>query len=185
MSMPATRHQFTVDDWHLMIEAGLFRKGQRVELLDGEIYEMTPIGPPHQSVVDRLNHLFVGRFGGEAIVRVQGPVTADRRSEPQPDLMLLRRRSDFYRTAHPDPTGVFLVVEVADTSLAYDHAKLRIYATTAVGEVWIADLQGDRIEVYRTPRDGVYTETSVAERGQRLRCAAFPAIELEVDEILG
>ncbi|MBM4440030.1 MAG: Uma2 family endonuclease [Candidatus Rokubacteria bacterium] len=185
MSMPAPRYRFTVDEWHQMIEAGMFRKGQRVELLDGEIYEMAPIGPPHQSIVDRLTHLLVTRFGDRAIVRVQGPITVDRRSEPEPDLQLLRRRDDYYSKAHPGAQQSFLVVEVADSSLDYDHAKLRIYAATGVREVWIVDVRGDRVEVHRTPRDGVFTETRIAERGQQLACDAFPDVALSVDDILG
>jgi len=185
MSMPATRHRFTVDDWHRMIEAGLFRKGQRLELLDGEIYDMAPIGPDHASVVDRLTDLLVTRFRPEASVRVQGPVTVDRRSEPEPDLTLLRRRADFYRKAHPGANDTFLVVEVADSSLAYDHAKLAIYAATGVLEVWIVDLRGDRVEVHRGPQGGAYGEVRFAERGQGIACLAFPDVPLAVDDILG
>ena len=185
MSMPATRHRFTLDDWHQMIKAGVLRKDQRLELLDGEIYDMAPIGPDHASVVDRLTDLLVTHFRPEASVRVQGPVTVDRRSEPEPDLTLLRRRADFYRKAHPGANDTFLVVEVADSSLAYDHAKLSIYAATAVPEVWIVDLRGDRVEVHRAPQGGTYAEVQFAERGHGIACLAFPDITLSVGEILG
>jgi Uma2 family endonuclease len=185
MSMPASRHRFTVDEWHQMIEAGVVRKGQRLELLDGEIFEMALIGPHRASVVDRLSHLLVTRFGHVAIVRVRGPVTVDQRSEPQPDLTLMRRRSDFYRKAHPGPHDTFLIAEVADSSFDYDHAKLRIYARTGVEEVWIVDLRGDRVEIHRRPHDGVYVEMRFAERGEDLACLAFPDITLGVADILG
>lgn len=184
MSMLAQRHRFTLDEWHQMIDAGLLRD-QHVELLDGEIYEMTPIGPPHQSVVDRLTHLLVTTFGDRAIVRVQGPVPARPRSEPQPDIALLRRQADFYRKAHPEAPNVFLVVEVAETSLAYDHAKLRIYATGGIQEVWIVDLRGDRIEVYRDLRGESYGDVRISERGESLACLAFPEVLLAVDAVLG
>lgn len=184
MSMPAPRHRFTLDQWHQMIEADVLRD-QHVELLDGEIYEMTPIGPPHQSVVDRLNDLLGRAFGNRVIVRVQGPVPARPRSEPQPDIALLRRQADFYRKAHPEAQNVLLVIEVAETSLDYDHAKLRIYATGGIREVWIVDLRGDRIEVYRDSRGDSYGDVRIAERGESLACLAFPDVSLAVDDILG
>jgi Uma2 family endonuclease len=182
--MPAPRHRFTLDEWHQIVEAGVLRD-QHVELLDGEIYEMTPIGPPHQSVVDRLNHLLVTTFGDRAIVRVQGPVPARPRSEPQPDIALLRRQPDFYRKAHPEAPNVFLIVEVAETSLDYDHAKLRIYATGGIREVWIVDLRGDRVEVYRDAHEGRYRDVRMAQRGESIACVAFPDIALAVDDVLG
>ena len=185
MSMPATRHRFTLDDWHHMIETGVLRKDQRLELLDGEIYEMAPIYPPHQSVVDRLTRLLVTRLGERAIVRVQGSVPARPRSEPQPDVAVLRHREDFYRTAHPEADEVFLVIEVSDTTLDRDHAKLRLYAMAAMREVWIVDLGAERIEIHRDPREGRYADVRFVARGERLACAAFPDTVLLVDEILG
>lgn len=185
MSMPATRHRFTLDDWHEMIRTGVLRKDQRLELLDGEIYEMAPIYPPHQSVVDRLNRLLVTRLGERAIVRVQGSVPARPRSEPQPDLAVLRNREDFYRTAHPEADEVFLIIEVSDTTLARDHAKLRLYATAGMREVWIVDLTGERIEVHRDPRESRYFDTSFVARGDHLTCPSFPDVTLTVNEILG
>src|SRR5512145_2199156 len=112
MSMPATRHRFTVEDWHRMIAAGLFRDDQRLELLEGEIFEMTPIGPPHTSVVNRLTRLWTTRLGSRAIVQIQGPVLAGPISELEPDVSILRERSDFYRAQLPAPTDVLLVIEV-------------------------------------------------------------------------
>jgi Uma2 family endonuclease len=183
--MPATRHRFTLDDWHQMIETGVLRKDQRVELLDGEIYEMAPIYPPHQSVVDRLARLLITRLGTRAIVRVQGSVPARPRSEPQPDLAVLRERNDFYRTTHPEADEVHLIIEVADTTLRRDHAKLRLYATAGMLEVWIVDIQGERVEVYRDPVEARYADVGLAARGERLACLAFPDVVLMVDEILG
>lgn len=185
MSMPATRHRFTVEDWHQMIAAGLFRDDHRLELLEGEIFEMTPIGPPHTSVVDRLNRLWMTRLGSRAIVRVQGPVLAGPVSEPEPDVALLRERPDFYREQHPHPHDVLLVIEVADTSLAYDRAKLRIYAAAGMAEVWIVDLQNERVEIYRAPGAAGYADERVLRRGDRGACLAFPAVIVTVDEILG
>jgi Uma2 family endonuclease len=185
MSMPATRHRFTLDDWHQMIETGVLRKDQRLELLDGEIYEMAPIYPPHQSVVDRLNFLLITRLGERAIVRTQGAVPARPRSEPQPDVAILQRREDFYRTAHPEADEVFLIIEVSDTTLERDHAKLRLYASAGMREVWIVDLGTERIEVHRTPGETGYAQVRFVARGEGLACAAFPDVRLTVDEILG
>jgi Uma2 family endonuclease len=185
MSMPATRHRFTVEDWHQMIAAGLFGDDQRLELLEGEIFEMTPIGPPHTSVVNRLTRLWTARLGSRAIVQIQGPVLAGPISEPEPDVSLLRERSDFYRERHADPAEVLLVIEVADTSLAYDRAKLRIYASAGMAEVWIVDLQGERVDIYRTPGPAGYADERVLRRGDRGSCQAFPDVTVTVDEILG
>jgi Uma2 family endonuclease len=185
MSMPATRHRFTLDDWHQMIEAGVLRKDQRLELLDGEIYDMAPIGPSHQGVVNFLTRFWVTRLGTRAVVSVQGPVTAPPRSEPQADLALLRDRQDFYRTAHSQPRDVFLVIEVAESSLDYDHAKLRFYARAGMSEVWIVNLPDDGIEVYRDPSGESYVERRVVRRGERLACLAFPDVTLAADDILG
>ena len=185
MNIPAPRHRFTLDDWQEIVEAGVFRKGPRLELLDGEIYDMVPIGPHHLSVVDRLNRFWVTALGTRAIVRVQGSVPAPPQSQPEPDLALLRERQDFYRKTHPQPDDVLLIIEVADSSLDYDHDKLRIYARAGMAEVWIVDLLDARIEVYRAPRGDSYGDVRVARRGEQVACLAFPDVALAVDDILG
>ena len=185
MSMPATRHRFTVDDWHTMIDAGVFRQDQRLELLDGEIFEMAPIGPHHTSVVNRLTRLWVMRLGTRAIVQAQGPIDVSRRSEPEPDLALFRERDDFYRHRHAGPRDTLLVIEVADGSLDYDRAKLRIYAAAGIPEVWIVNLQGAHVEIHREPAADGYLGTSVAQRGETLACLAFPDVTLGVADVLG
>ena len=185
MSMPATRHRFTLEDWYQMLDAGVLRDDQRLELLDGEIFEMTPIDPPHASIVDRLTRFWVTRLGTRAIVRVQGPVPTDPRSEPQPDLAILRERADFYGQAHPTTSDVHLVIEVADSSLAYDHAKLRFYARARIPEVWIVDIQGDQLEVYRTPEGPRYTDVRMLSRGEIAASLAFPDVEVAVGGVLG
>jgi len=185
MTMPAPRHRFTIDDWQQIVEAGVFRKGPRLELLDGEIYDMVPIGPFHLSVVDRLTRFWITALGSRAIVRVQGSVPAPPQSQPQPDLALLRERSDFYRHTHPRPDEVLLIIEVAESPLAYDHDKLRIYALAGMAEVWIVDLLAEAIEVYRAPRGDECRDVRIARRGESLTCLAFPDITVAVDDILG
>ena len=169
-----------------MGDAGIFDPDCRVELINGEIFEMSPIDPWHAGVVDFLgNYLAVG-LAGRAIVRVQNPTELDPRSEPQPDIMLLKPRSDFYRTAHPRPGDIFLLIEVSYTSLAHDRGrKLRAYARGGVPEVGIVSRPGDAIEVFRTPSKHGYRERRTLRRGERLAPAAFPDLELSVDDILG
>ncbi len=135
-----------------MCEAGVFSQGDRLELIEGEIIEMSPIGKRHAAVVRRLNNLLTRALGeDEALVDAQNPVVLGDISEPQPDLALLRPRADFY-AEHPRPEDILLLIEVADTSLAYDReVKVPTYALHGVSEVWIADLSGAAVEVYRRP----------------------------------
>src|SRR5918997_6720202 len=120
MSVQIARRHFTVDDFYRMLEAGILTEDDRVELIDGEIIEMSPIGSRHASCVMRLNAVLTKRLGDTAIVNVQNPLRLSTRSEPLPDCSLLKPREDFYSRAHPTPDDVLLVVEVADSSIGYD-----------------------------------------------------------------
>lgn len=180
------RYRFTVDQYHRMGDAGVFHPECRVELVNGEIFEMAPIDPWHAGIVNWLNHRFVTALSGRAIVPVQNPTIVDRRSEPQPDLMLLKPRDDFYRRAHPTPDDTLLVVEVANTSLAHDRRrKLPLYARTGVLEVWIVNRRADAVEVFRGPTPDGYREHTIRGRGDHVAPAAFPDLRLSVDELLG
>lgn len=183
--MPAPRYRFTLDEWHRLANTDVFRKDRRLELLDGEIYDMAPIGSSHHGAVNFLTRFWSTQLGTRAIVSVQGPVIAPPRSEPQPDVALLRDRPDFYRQAHSQPEDVLLIIEVADSSLDYDHAKLRFYARAGMVEVWIVDVLDERVEVYRAPRGDRYDYVRAARRGESLACLAFPDVSLAVDDILG
>ena len=153
-----TRHRLDVDAYYRMAEAGILSDPHRVELIDGEIIDMAAIGSPHAAVTNRLARLFSRSLGDDAaLVSVQSPLRLDAHSEPQPDVVLLRPRADFYRSGHPGAADVLLLIEVSDSSLAYDRTtKLPLYAKFGVPEVWIVDLAGAAIEVYREPRDGAY-----------------------------
>ena len=169
-----------------MGEAGILREDDRVELLEGEIVEMTPIGSRHAACVDRLNHFFARGVGPRAIVRVQNPVRLSERSEPQPDLALLRARPDFYARAHPGPSDILLLVEVADTSAEMDReVKMPLYARAGIPEVWIVDLEGECVEVYREPTPQGYQNVRRIRRGQRVSPQAVPDLELAVDDLFG
>ena len=186
MTVQLLRRRFTANEYQRMGQVGILREDDRLELLEGEIVEMAPIGSRHQGTVDRLTRLFSNRAADSAMVRVQGPVRLGEHSEPQPDLILLRRRADFYTSAHPGPDDVLLLVEVSDTSLEYDReVKVPLYARHGIVEVWLVGLEAGVVEVYRGPTAQGYQEVSQLQRGQSLSSVALPGMELAVDEILG
>ena len=184
---PATpaRHRFDVDAYYRMAETGILSPEDRVELLDGEIIEMAPIGAPHGGKVDRLNSLVAGLVAdGRVIARVQGPLRLDRRNEPQPDLMLLRPRADFYESSHPTAADVLLLVEVADSSLAWDRGpKLDLYVRHGVPEVWIVDLVGRVVEVCRKPGPQGYAERAAIKDGA-LTAVLVPTLHIDVGSLM-
>ena len=174
------RRRFDVDDYYRMAEVGILSREDRVELIQGEIVDMAPIGSAPGGPVVALTEL-VARLvaDGKVLVSVQGPLRLDPHNEPQPDLMLLRPRADRYRGGHPDAADVLLLVEVADSSLAYDRGpKLALYARHGVAEVWIVDLAGRSVEVCRKLRPGGYVERRRVTEG-----AASPTLvpELAID----
>ena len=186
MAVQPTRRRFTVDEYYWMARVGILRPDDRVELIDGEIIEMNPIGGPHASTVDRLSQFLILALQGAAIVRVQNPIRLDSGSEPEPDLALLRPRRDFYAAGHPTPSDVLLVVEVADTTIAYDtRTKAPLYARAAIPELWIVDLTRGCVVTYRDPSDAGYATTRVHHRGEMLRALAFSDLAFPVDDILG
>jgi Uma2 family endonuclease len=162
-----TPHRFDVDDYHRMAAAGILSPEDRVELIEGEIVDMAPIGSEHAATTDILNDILTRALAtGQAQVRIQGPLRLDRRNEPQPDLMLLRPRSDRYRSSHPTAADVLLLVEVADSSLAWDRGpKLALYARHGVPEVWIVDLVGRTVEICRIPGPDGYAERRLFRDG--------------------
>ncbi len=163
------RHRITVEQFHHMGEAGIFHEDDRVELIEGEIIDMPPLGTQHTSVVKRLNSIFSLQAGMKAIISVQDPIHLESDSEPQPDIALLRYREDFYRHAHPKPEDIILLVEVADTSLRYDkEVKLPLYARHGIPEVWIVDLEHQRLEIYRHPAGESYQEKLCPNRHETI-----------------
>ena len=182
-----TRRRFTVDEYYRMAEAGILGEDDRVELIDGEVICMTPIGPRHAGYVDRLTRRFLQSLGDRAQVRVQNPVRLGEHDEPEPDVTLLRPRPDDYTTRHPTPEDVLLVVEVADSTLDFDRrTKARRYAEHGIPELWIVDANPKRrrIFVYRDPAPDGYRTVQVVRRGERLAPLAFPDGALSVGEIL-
>ena len=187
MAIMLKTHRFTVDEYHRMGEVGIFSEDDRVELLTGEIVEMSPIGPLHAGTVDRLNALFSARLGGGVIVRIQNPLLLRiEDSEPQPDVVLLRPRPDFYARSHPEAPDVYLVIEVADTSVVADReVKFPIYARAGVPEAWLLDMVTQRLEVHRQPTPDGYQDVRSLQRGESVAPQAFPQLALTVDALLG
>jgi len=182
----AVRHAFTVDEWDRMGEAGLFGEGARVELLDGEVIEMAPIGSAHAGCVNRLSRLLISLLGELAVVAPQNPVVLNEISQPQPDVAVLAPRQDMYSRSHATPADILLLIEVADTSLAFDRdTKAPYYAACGVTETWIVDIEGERILVMRSPASSGYAKIRRLRRGHELDIEAMPGISIGVDDVLG
>ena len=186
LAVDVPRRRFTVDEYHRMADAGVLGEDDRVELLDGEIVEMSPIGPPHTGCVARLNAMFARRLRDRAIVWVQNPMILDRYSEPQPDIALVAPRADFYSTAHPRPRDVLLAVEVIATSGGYDRTlKLPLYARSGLREVWLVDVRAKAVDVYRRPATGGYRGHQRLVPGRVVAPLAFPRLRFRVGDIVG
>lgn len=186
MATRMTRRRFTADEFHRMGQAGIFTEDDRLELLEGEIVAMTPIGSRHAACVKRLVRLLSARLEGRAILSVQDPVRLGAHSEPQPDLALLRPQDDFYASSHPGPADVLLIIEVADASDSLDRdAKVPLYARAGIPEVWLVSLPTQIIEVYRQPSRQGYRAIHPRARGESVGVAALADLTLLVGEILG
>ena len=169
-----------------MGEAGIFRQDARLELIEGEIIEMSPIGNAHAGCVKFLNGLLSLLFGGTFIVGVQDPVRLNDFSEPEPDISLLRRRNDYYREKHPTPADVLLVIEVADTTVVKDRmVKVPLYARAGIAEAWIVNIPEEVVEVYSDPSEGAYRRAEVFGRGAEARSHTVEGLALSVGELLG
>jgi Uma2 family endonuclease len=176
---PVPRHRLTVADYHRLGEAGVLGEDDRVELLEGQLVDMSPIGPRHALAVDALTELLVLAASGRAVVRVQNPVVLDDTSEPQPDFALLRKPWQGYPTAHPRPADVYLLIEVADSSLDFDlGAKLELYARAGIREFWVVDLTTNRVLVHRNPGDGKYRSIIAVEAPSILQVEALPEVTI-------
>jgi Uma2 family endonuclease len=181
-----TRLKLTIDQYYRMAEAGVFPPDARLELIEGEIYELPPIGMVHAGTVDRLAQKLILRLGEQVIVGIQRPVQFPQYSEPQPDLLLLSPRADYYTSRHPLAGDTLLVIEVADTSLRFDRTvKARLYAQRGIAEYWVVDVNARTIEVHRGPTADRYADVSVLAGDSTLAPLAFPDFMFRVSELLG
>ncbi|WP_346291192.1 Uma2 family endonuclease [Sphaerothrix gracilis] len=186
--MQVLKRSFTVAQYHQMAEAGIFTPDERIELIEGEVITVAAIGFRHAACVDRAAQLFFRKFGDKAIVRVQNPVQLGDRSEPQPDIALLHPKADFYATQHPTAADIFLIVEVADSSLEYDRqVRVPLYAQQNVIEVWLIDIEHSALSVYQQPLSGKYQTVKAYgcdQCDQSLSCLAFPEISIAMADLL-
>ena len=179
------RHRLTVQDYHRLGEAGVLGEDDRVELLEGQLVDMSPIGPLHAFVIDLLTRLLVAAVGDRGWVRVQNPVVLDNGSEPQPDIVVARPAPGGYRDAHPRPDDVLLLIEVADSSLDFDSgAKRDLYARAAIREFWIVDLPANRVLVHRAPAGGAYASVRPVGLAGTVQVEALPDITIPVAAVL-
>jgi Uma2 family endonuclease len=187
MALTLRRRRFTLDEYHRMGESGILGADDRVELIEGEIIEMSPIGSRHAGTVARIHHVFSTRLGDQAVVWIQNPlVLAQLQSEPEPDIMLLAPRTDFYAAGLPEPPDVRLLVEVADSSLLYDRrTKLPLYARAGVTEAWLVDLEAARIEIHRDAAGSRYRNVRLPRAGEPFAPGAFPDLTLTLGDLLG
>lgn len=185
MADTTLRKRFTVDDYHRMGEAGILYEGERVELIDGEVVAMSPIGPRHSACVGRATRALVLTALDSAIVLPQGSVRLSQYHEPQPDLVLLRPRADFYATRHAGPGDILLAIEIADSSLTFDRTvKARVYAQAGIPEYWLADLKTNVLWRYERPEGDAYREVDRHQRGQSIAPRLLPECAVPVDAFL-
>ncbi|MCB0630993.1 MAG: Uma2 family endonuclease [Saprospiraceae bacterium] len=176
------KYRFTVDEYHQMGTAGIFQHGERVELIQGEIFEMSPINSPHAGTIKLLNRMFTALLGNQFIIGIQDPIQLDKYSEPEPDLCVLTFREDMYIKSHPQSHETLLVVEVADSSLAKDReVKAPLYAAAGIPEMWIINLSEQQIEVYTQPAQEGYSQIHIYRKNEVIKTGLIKG--LNVNEV--
>ena len=183
--MQLLTHKFTTEQFQQMGEAQIFQPSDRLELIEGEVITMSPIGFRHAFVINYLGNWLPRQLGERAIVSIQNSLRLDPHSEPQPDLVLLKPREDFYGHQLPQAQDVLLLIEVADSSLSYDREiKMPLYAKHSIDEVWLINLNQAQLEVYRSPQEGYYQDQTILTAPQTLTPLAFPELEITLTRIL-
>ncbi|HLP91610.1 MAG TPA: Uma2 family endonuclease [Nostocaceae cyanobacterium] len=178
--------QFTVTQYHKMNEAGILTEDDRVELIRGEILKMSPVGKRHAACVDFISNFLYAALASKVIVRVQNPIILNDLSEPQPDISLVKFRTDFYRSGLPQTKDILLLIEVADSTIDYDRdVKIPLYAENGILEVWLIDIKAETITIYRQPTPTGYKDVKILQRGDSLSILAFPEINLTLNDIFG
>ena len=186
MARELAKRWISADEYERMGEAGIFSQDARLELIEGEIFEMSPIGSPHASCVKFLSELLHLLFAKTLTISVQDPIRLSDFSEPQPDVALLRRRDDFYRGAHPTAADVLLVVEVADTTVVTDRSvKVPLYARAGIPEVWLVNIPDEQVEIYSDPSGDSYMRADVFGRDAEARSHTVEGLAVNIGELLG
>jgi Uma2 family endonuclease len=177
-----SRHKLSAEEFHRMAEAGVFDKSDRIELIDGDLIDMAPIGQGHESLVASLNEAFFIACAGRVTIWPQSSIRIEPSSMPQPDLAILRRRADFYGTGNrPGPADILVLIEVAESSLHFDRTvKLPLYARAGIAEFWLVDVRRRILEAHRNPAGDIYAETTIHQRGDRVALALAPDIIVDL-----
>ena len=185
-AVPAREERkFTVAEYYRMAEVGILGPDEQVELVEGEIIVMAPIGPGYAGSVDIVSNLFVRKLDDRFIIRSQNPIHLDDGSEPQPDIAVARPRDDYYTAAHPTPADILLIVEVAQSNLEYDRdIKAHLYGRNGIPETWVKNLPEDCIERFTGPGPEGYAQHTIHRRGETIAPVSFPDLELAVDDLL-
>jgi Uma2 family endonuclease len=186
MAVNLAKHYFTVSEYERMGQSGIFAPDARVELIEGQIIEMSPILSRHAACVEAAADAIRESVQRKFFVRTQNPIILDDFSEPQPDITVLVFREDYYRGSHPRPQDVLIVIEVSDTTYAFDrNVKIPLYARAGIGEALIFNLPEEQLEFYSQPETGVYQSRITLRRGDRFESAVVSGVTLDVDTILG
>jgi Uma2 family endonuclease len=179
------KYPLTINHFQKMIETGIFDEDEHIELIEGELLVMAPIGPVHSSQTRKLNRLFSQSVGDLAIVDIQNPIVLDDNSEPEPDMALLRPRDDFYETATPRTHDVLLLVEVADSTLSYDkNTKIPLYARHGIPEVWLINVPNKQVEIYLKPSPEGYRKILLPEKHEQISPTLLPTVSVKVSDII-
>ncbi|MEM1320040.1 MAG: Uma2 family endonuclease [Bacteroidota bacterium] len=185
MSLQPARRLITVKEYQLMAASGILTEQDRVELVNGEIFHMSPIGSRHAACVNRMANHLIQQLLANVIVSVQNPVVINEHSCPEPDIALLRPADHYYADQHPGPDDILLLIEVAETSIVYDReVKLSLYASAGVAECWLVDLENNWIESYRLPSGGAYKIRELLRPGEQIQ-TAFSKISFHVTHLIG
>lgn len=185
MAIARCRRRFTADEYQRMGKTGILSENDRVELIEGDVVVKMTIGSRHNACVDRTNRAMVMGAAEKAIVRPQGSCRLNLFSEPEPDLVLLRPQDDFYASRLPGPADMMLVVEIADSSIAYDRdVKARLYAESGVPEYWLADLNDNLLICFTRPEGAAYRQIQQYQRGQSIAPQLLPECSIPVDVLL-
>ena len=176
--------KFTRDIYHKMAESAIFQESDRLELIKGEIIEMSPVGTRHASCVNKLNQLLGKKLPSETIISVQNPIVLTNNSEPQPDLVILKYRPDFYANEHPHPEDILLLIEVSDSSIDYDkNVKIPLYAENKISEVWLVNLNDNCVEIHQKPYQNYYQIIQKLSSINNAILSNFPTIEIKISEL--
>ena len=183
-SLASNLHKFTTQQYHLMHEVGVFAEGDRLELINGEIREMSPIGRKHAVCVAKTARVFQIKLSDRAFIWVQNPILLSNHAEPQPDLAILKWRDDFYAEALPAPDDILLIIEVSDSTIAYDRdVKSPLYAANGIPEMWLFDVNNQVVEGYSQPLASGYKRMQRYEQNDTLAMMALPEIVFSWEEI--